>query len=116
MQLALGLTVLYPFTQWRQLPVTDFQEIEVQELAVEAARIHLSTLEDVETIRPSLTPEFLLVKLQAQNDLALAQRAHAAAIANYNVAIVRLAQAAGTVLQLHQMEQALSAVTAAATY
>ncbi|MBN2181272.1 MAG: TolC family protein [Sedimentisphaerales bacterium] len=86
---------------------TSYSEIQVQKEAVEAARIHLEVLEDTETIREQLTPEFLLVKLQAQEILANAQMAEAKAIADLNIAFAELAQTMGTVLNLHQVENSL---------
>ena len=47
--------------------------------------------------------EFLLVKLQAQESLAQAQRAHAQALTDYNVALAQLAQTTGRVLRLHEV-------------
>ncbi len=69
-----------------------FEEIEIQDQAVIAALAHLSALEDSEQVRERLTPEFLLVKLQAQDSLANAQRALAKAIVDYNVALAQLVQ------------------------
>ncbi|UCC96379.1 MAG: TolC family protein [Phycisphaerales bacterium] len=88
---------------------TNFSEIQIQEEAVEAARVHLQALEDSEAVRERLTPEFLLVKLQAQEVLADAQRAEIRAIVEFNVSLVRLAQALGTVLELHQVKSSLPA-------
>ena len=90
---------------------TSYRIMEVEKSAIEAARAHLTTLEASETIMPRLTPEFLLVKLQAQEDLAQAQRREVDAIVNYSVSLVRLAQASGTVLNLHPMVPAMSAAT-----
>lgn len=90
---------------------TGYKVMEVEKSAIEAARMHLATLEVAEAIMPRLTPEFLLVKLQAQEDLAQAQRREVVAIVDYSVSLVRLAQASGTVLRLHPIEPAMSAVT-----
>lgn len=92
---------------------TNFDEIQVQKDATLAATAHLQSLEDTEQIREKLTPEFLLVKLQAQQDLATARQAESRAIAGYNVALARLAQTTGTVLQLHHIQNALPAIIAA---
>ena len=86
---------------------TNYAEIRIQEEAVEAAKIHLQVLEDSEVVLDRLTPEFLLVKLQAQESLANAQTSHARAITDFNIALVELAQAMGTVLELNQVEEAL---------
>jgi outer membrane protein TolC len=94
---------------------TNHTEIEIQKDAVEAAGIHLQALEESEAIRERLTPEFLLVKLQAQEALAEAQRAEARAIVGFNASIAELAQATGTVLQLNRVRAALPAVSDEAT-
>jgi len=86
---------------------TNYSEIQIQKDAVEAARIHLQALEDSEPIRERLTPEFLLVKLQAQEILASAERAEIQAIVEFNISLARLAQALGTVLELHQVRTSL---------
>ena len=86
---------------------TSLAEIEVQKQAVEAATIHLRALEDSEAIRERLTPEFLLVKLQAQEILAQAQRAEINAIVEFNASWAQLAQTTGTVLELHQVRTSI---------
>jgi outer membrane protein TolC len=89
---------------------TNYQEMQVQKDAVEAAKTHLQALEDTEAIREKLTPEFLLVKLQSQENLAGSQRAEIRATVDYNVSLARLAQTTGTVLQLHHVQAALPLV------
>ena len=86
---------------------TNYSEIQVQKDAVEATRIHLRALEDSEAVRERLTPEFLLVKLQAQEILASAERAQIQAIVELNISLARLAQTLGTVLELHQVRTSL---------
>jgi outer membrane protein len=83
---------------------TSFDEIQIQQQAVEAASSQLQAIADSEPVRDKLTPEFLLVKLQAQESLAEAMRAHAAAVADYNVALAELAQTTGSILTLHPVE------------
>lgn len=90
---------------------TNHGEIQVQKDAVEAARIHLQALEDTEAIRERLTPEFLLVKLQGQEGLASAQRAEIKATVDFNISLAQLAQATGTVLELHQVRTVLPMVS-----
>jgi len=90
-----------------RLAGTAYKEVQVQKEAAEAAGIHLQALEDSETIREKLTPEFLLVKLQAQETVASAQRAEIKAIVDYNIAQTRLAQTTGTVLDLRYVQTAL---------
>jgi outer membrane protein len=86
---------------------TNYSEIQIQKESAEAARIHLQALEDSEPIRERLTPEFLLVKLQAQEALANARRSEIRAIVEFNISLVQLAQISGTVLELHQVSTAL---------
>lgn len=90
---------------------TSCAQIQVQKDASEAARIHLQAVEDSEPIRQSLTPEFLLVKLQAQGALANAQHAEVEAIVELNIALAQLAQTTGTVLKLYQVRTSLPAVS-----
>lgn len=92
---------------------TNRAEIAVQREAVQEGRVYLQTLEDSEMVRERLTAEFLLVKLQAQEILAQAERAENAAVAEFNIALSELAQATGTVLDLRRIEQSLSSITAA---
>jgi len=82
---------------------TSFAEIQVQNHAIEASLAHLLALENQEDVRQKLTPEFLLVKLQAQDSLAQAERSQARAITDYNVALAQLAQTTGRVLSLHEV-------------
>jgi outer membrane protein TolC len=84
-------------------------EMQVQTEAVEAAEVYLQTLEDSELVRQNLTPEYLLVKLQAQEALAEAQRAHIKAVVDLNVAVIQLAQTEGTVFEMAQVKTSLSA-------
>ena len=90
---------------------TNYSEIQIQKESAEAARIHLKALEDSEPIRERLTPEFLLVKLQAQEALANAQRSEIRAIVEFNISLVQLAQISGTVLELHQVSNSLPSVS-----
>lgn len=83
---------------------TDFAEIEKQKQATEDALAHLQALEESEIIRERLTPEFLLLKLQAQEFLANAQIAEIRAIADYNIALAEMSRIMGTVLELHLIE------------
>ena len=90
---------------------TNREEIEIQKEAAQASRIHLQAVEDSEPIRQRLTPEFLLVKLQAQGALADAQMAEIKAVADFNISLARLAQTTGTVLELRQVSTALPFVS-----
>ena len=93
---------------------TNLAEIKVQQEAVQEGRVYLQALEDSEGIRERLTAEFLLVKLQAQETLAQAERAENGALTAFNVALAELAQATGTVLNLHRIGKSISAITAMA--
>ncbi len=84
---------------------TAHKEIRVQQDAVSAAQIHLQSLEDIEKVRKKLTPEFLLVKIQAQESVADAQKAEIKAVSDYNIALTQLAQATGTVLDMRFLKQ-----------
>jgi len=90
---------------------TNYSEIQVQKDAAEAARIHLQALEDSEPIRERLTPEFLLVKLQAQEALANAERAETRSVVDFNISLAELARTSGTVLELHQVRVSLPTAT-----
>ncbi len=90
---------------------TNRAEIEIQEQAAQAARTHLQAVEDSEPIRERLTPEFLLVKLQAQGALADAEMAEIKAVADFNISLAQLAQTTGTVLELRQVSTALPIVS-----
>jgi outer membrane protein TolC len=83
------------------------KEIQVQKEAVAAAEIYLKGMEDMEEVRTSLTPEFLFVKLQAQESLADAQRGEIKAIVDFNKSLVQLAQATGTVLKMQMIQTAM---------
>ena len=89
---------------------TTYRQWQIQQEAVEAARIELQALEDTELIRGQLTPEFLSVKLSAQSSLADAERSELQAITDYNIALIELARTSGTVLELHPVPNALSTI------
>ncbi len=86
----------------RQISTT-YEEALAQRAAVEAALVQLQALEDTERIRARLTPEFLRVKLQAQETLANAQRAELQALVDYNNAMAELARTTGTILDRHRV-------------
>jgi outer membrane protein TolC len=90
---------------------TNYSEIQIQKEAAGAARVHLKALEDSEPVRERLTPEFLFLKLQAQEDLASAQRSEIRAVVEFNIALAQLAQISGTLLELHQVHASLPDVS-----
>ena len=86
---------------------TAHENIQIWKEAVNAASIHLKSLDDILRVRKKLTPEYLLTKIQAQESLAKAQRSEVKAIVDYNIALVRLDQAVGTVLDIRAVKKAL---------
>jgi len=92
---------------------TTWEQVGVQEQAARAAQTQLKALEEAEPIRERLTPEFLLVKLQAQETYAQTRQAQINALTEYNISQAELARTTGTVLQLHRVQHALTTVTAA---
>jgi outer membrane protein TolC len=90
---------------------TAHKEIQVWKDGVNAARIHLRSLDDILKVRKKLTPEFLLTKIQAQESLARAQKSEIKAIVDYNIARVRLSQAVGTVLDIRYVKTSLPVTT-----
>ncbi len=86
---------------------TTILEMNAQQAAAKAAKVQLEALENTEKIRGKLTPEFLLVKLQAQESLANARRAELQALVDYNNALAELALVTGTVLKQQNIQAAL---------
>ncbi len=84
--------------------------IFAQGRAVEAQQEQLDALVAEEEIRGRLTPEFLRVKLSAQESLALSQRAEIRAIVDYNVALAQLELVTGTVLESHGVQMAMPSI------
>lgn len=87
----------------RQLDAT-YQEMQAQQAAVEAAKAQLTALEAEEEVRGRLTPEFLQVKLNAQETLATAESGQLQAIVKYNTALSALSRLNGTVLDQYGVE------------
>ncbi len=90
---------------------TKLDEIKIQQEAAQAAQAQLKALKESEPVRERLTPEFLLVELQAQDTHAEARRAAVDSLIEFNVSLVELARATGTVFELHRVEKALTTVT-----
>ena len=88
------------------------REIQIYKDAVSADRIHLQVIEDIGVVRKRLTPEFLLTVIQAQESLADSQRAEIKAVADYNIALSRLSQAAGTLMNLEPIKQGMQNIIA----
>ena len=88
--------------RFRQVHMS-YREIQIQQQAIAVAKTQLQTLEEAEQVRDQLTPEFLLVKLQAQESLANSERARVQAVTDFNIAMAQLAQATGRVLGVYQL-------------
>ncbi len=85
-------------------------ELQLQRVALTAAKAQLQALEDTETIRGRLTPEFLQLKLNSQQAVAQIEIAILDAIRLYNFSLVELQQLTGTILRMYHVELALPAV------
>ena len=89
----------------RQIETTH-EEYLAQKAAKEAKLIELQALEDTERIRGRLTPEFLQMKLGAQEQLAAAARLELDAIVSYNNALAELTRLTGMLLVRRNIELA----------
>jgi outer membrane protein TolC len=96
---------------FRQI-VTSKRELQSQLEAVQASREQLQALDALEKKLAQLTPEFMQVKLQAQESLARAQNASIQAAADYRTALARLARVTGTILQQNGIKLAVEEVMA----
>jgi len=92
---------------------TAFAEVEANRAAVAAAKAELEALEDTEKIRGRLSPEFLQVKLGAQELLAAVAGEEVRALVDYNRALARLAEVTGTILHQQNIKLAVEAATEA---
>jgi outer membrane protein len=93
---------------------TTLEQVSVQKDAAQAAQAQLGALDQSEPIREKLTPEYLMVKLQAQDTYAQTRRAEINALTEFNISLVELARMTGTVLQLQQVDAALTTVSTTA--
>ena len=82
--------------------LTTYEEIGARESARAAAGRELRALTDQEEI-VKLSPEFLRLKLDAQQRLANAELTEIQSMVTYNVAIARLEQAKGTLLEYNRI-------------
>jgi outer membrane protein TolC len=69
-----------------------------------ASRRQLSLIQKQQDIGEKIEPSFMLVKLQAQEELANNAREEVSALANYNIAISRLERAKGTLLKYDNVQ------------
>ncbi|HVT82817.1 MAG TPA: TolC family protein, partial [Phycisphaerae bacterium] len=88
-------------TQLREV-LSSYAEIAIRERVRQAAAAYFEGIIQVEDVR-SRTPEFLNLKLDSQAQLANAEQALIQAIVNYNLAIMHLEQAKGTLLEFDQI-------------
>jgi len=72
--------------------------------ALNAARVELQALEDVERIRGRLTPEFLQLKLRAQEAVVAGELVEIDAIRFYNFSLVDLYTVTGTILKMQGVQ------------
>ena len=91
---------------------SNHQQIAVQHLAVEESRAQLKALEDIEAIRGALTPEYLQLKLQTQDQVAQAERAELEATVQFNAALAELYRATGTTLLRNNIQMAAEGIAA----
>ncbi len=82
------------------------EEYLAQQKVVSASRDQLQALEDRELIQ-RMTPEFMQVKLQAQETLTIAERAELRAKIDYNTALAELDLATGSSLEIHRVRVAM---------
>jgi outer membrane protein len=78
--------------------IANYQEIRMLEAARSAAARELSGYIEAEDVR-KLTPEYLQLKLNSQEKLAAAEQALILSMVNYDLAIVRMERAKGTLLE-----------------
>jgi outer membrane protein len=90
---------------------TKLEQIQPLQAATAAAQAQLQALKESEPVRERLTPELLLVELQAQDTYAQAQRDAVDALIEFNVALAELARTTGTVFELHRVENAVTTIT-----
>lgn len=86
---------------------TAYEEILAQRKVSQAAREQLAALDETEKTLAKLNPEFLNLKLQAQETVSNAERSELQAIINYNTAIIELYKVNGTILELHRIKMAM---------
>jgi len=82
--------------------LTSYQEIQARERSRLSAANQLEAIIQKEAIAP-LTPEFLNLKLQAQSQLAQAELSEIATSIGYNLALMKLEKAKGTLLEYNRI-------------
>lgn len=90
-----------------KVSMNDIQSSWEQAIARQQARLastrQLSLLQKQQDLGEAITPSFVQIKLQAQEELANNAREEVSAIANYNIAIQRLERAKGTLLRYNNV-------------
>ncbi len=84
-----------------------YERYQAQSRAVDSYEKELEGLEELEDKRASLTPEFLNLKLQTQEELARAQISALQAKTDYNTALVDLDRICGVLLKRYHVKLAL---------
>jgi outer membrane protein TolC len=82
--------------------LSDYQEIAIRDAVRQEAAEEFQGIIEIEDVRPR-TPEFLQLKLDSQANLAQAEQALTQAVVNYNLAIMRLEQSKGTLLEFNRI-------------
>ena len=90
--------------------LSSYQEIQARERARVSAAQELQAITQKEQI-VALTPEFLQLKLDSQSRLAQAEQNLIQAMVNYNLAIMRLEQAKGTLLEFDRISLSPAPIT-----
>jgi outer membrane protein TolC len=104
--LAVAQSVMFDVrNQLREL-LTTYQLIQARSSARQAASDQLAALQSRQEIGEKLTPEFLEVRLTAQQTYASAELDELQAMINYNLAIERLEVAKGTLLEYNRVSLA----------
>ena len=85
---------------------SSFQLIDVARASRRAAAEALRAIDERGQIIEALTPEYLEVKLNAQQRLALAETREIQAMVDYNIGVARVHQFTGTLLERNQIELA----------
>ena len=82
--------------------LSDYQEIAIRDRVRQTAALELQGIIDIENIR-ARTPEFMQLKLDSQARLTQSEQGLIQSIVNYNLAVMRLEQAKGTLLEFDRI-------------
>jgi HAE1 family hydrophobic/amphiphilic exporter-1 len=95
-------TIMEDVRNQLRIVLTAYVEIEHYDRAREAAAQYVQGILDIQELRAK-SPEFLLTKLDSQFQLSQAEQNYTQAIVAYNIAIMRLEQAKGTLLEFNHI-------------